>query len=316
MPSHSQWTGLVTLMCRRGRSCSSKPASSRARAIGAALPSAGSGTSSVEVSMTRLSMPSPATAASTCSMVWIWTPSCCRMVRRPASGSKWAFSGRTSTDGDPGRSVRTKRTPESAGAGRKNSFPFSPVWSPTPVSEAGCLRVRCNRPLMPRDASAPPHASAHLLPRALRLELLDALLERLGALEQLRQALEEGLEALELDVGHGRIAGPGRVGRDRFRHAALPAHGGVRAETDVAAHARLPAQGHEVLELGAAGDPHRGDGDAVPPDHDVVADLDQVVDLGALAHPRAAGGRAVDRGVGPDLDVVADHDSADLRHLV
>ena len=34
-----------------------------------------------------------------------------RIVRRPARGSNSAFSGRTGTSGDPGRSVRTKRTP-------------------------------------------------------------------------------------------------------------------------------------------------------------------------------------------------------------
>ena len=44
-------------------------------------------------------------------------------------------------------------------------------------------------------------------------------------------------------------------------------------------------------------------------------DLDQIIDLGALADHRVAAGAAVDRGVGADLDVVLDDDAADLRHL-
>ena len=51
------------------------------------------------------------------------------------------------------------------------------------------------------------------------------------------------------------------------------------------------------------------------PIDDVVADLDEIVDLGALADHRVAAGAAVDRRVGADLDVVLDDDPADLRHL-
>ena len=71
-----------------------------------------------------------------------------------------------------------------------------------------------------------------------------------------------------------------------------------------------------VLELRAARDPDLRHHDAVPADHHVVADLDQVVDLGAVADPRAVGGGAVHGGVGSDLDVVADDHVPDLRHLV
>ena len=50
-------------------------------------------------------------------------------------------------------------------------------------------------------------------------------------------------------------------------------------------------------------------------DHDVVGDLHQVVDLGALADHRVRQRAPVDRGVGADLHVVADDDAADLGHL-
>src|SRR6516164_877147 len=287
------------------------------RAIGSALPSAGSGTSRVEVSMTRLSSPSPATAASTCSMVWTWTPSCCRMVRRPALGSKWAFSGRTAIAGAPGRSVRTNRTPLSGGAGRNVTVPRSPVCRPTPLKVAGRASVRWWR-LMRDAAPRPPGParSTHLLAGALTLEQLDPLLEGLGALEQLRQALEEGLQPLEHRVRDRGVAGDRGPRRHRLADPALRPDRRPLAEPDVADDAGLSPQGDEVLELGAAGDAGQRHDDAVPADHDVVADLDQVVDLGAVADPGASGGGAVDRGVGADLDVVADHHVADLRHLV
>ena len=57
------------------------------------------------------------------------------------------------------------------------------------------------------------------------------------------------------------------------------------------------------------------DDDAMAADDDVVADLHEVVDLGALADHRVAAGAPVDGGVGADLDVVLDDDAADLRHL-
>ena len=53
----------------------------------------------------------------------------------------------------------------------------------------------------------------------------------------------------------------------------------------------------------------------VPADLAVVADLHQVVDLGPRADARRLEGAAVDRRAGADLDVVADLDVAELRHL-
>ncbi len=52
------------------------------------------------------------------------------------------------------------------------------------------------------------------------------------------------------------------------------------------------------------------------PDHHVVGDLDQVVELRAPADAGDAERGAVDAGVGADLDVVLHHHDADLRHLV
>ena len=52
-----------------------------------------------------------------------------------------------------------------------------------------------------------------------------------------------------------------------------------------------------------------------PIDH-IVGDLDEIVDLGALADHGVADRAAVDGGVGADLDIVLDDDAADLRNLV
>ena len=58
--------------------------------------------------------------------------------------------------------------------------------------------------------------------------------------------------------------------------------------------------------------PHK---QVVPADLVVVADHDQVVDLGPLADPRGLEGGAVDRAVGADLDVVLDLEPAGMRDL-
>src|SRR5688500_10762234 len=65
----------------------------------------------------------------------------------------------------------------------------------------------------------------------------------------------------------------------------------------------------------AAGDADAAGHRAVRADAHVVADLDLVVELDALLDHRVVERAAVDRGVGADLDVVADAHAADLRDL-
>ena len=57
------------------------------------------------------------------------------------------------------------------------------------------------------------------------------------------------------------------------------------------------------------------DDDGVGADGDVVGDLDEVVDLHALADVGPAEAAAIDRGVGADLDVVVDLDVAGVGDL-
>jgi hypothetical protein len=50
-------------------------------------------------------------------------------------------------------------------------------------------------------------------------------------------------------------------------------------------------------------------------DHDIVGNLDQVVDLVPSPNPSAAEARSIDRGVCADLTSSVDLDDADLRHF-
>ena len=51
------------------------------------------------------------------------------------------------------------------------------------------------------------------------------------------------------------------------------------------------------------------------PQHHIMSHLHQVVDLGPLANDGGTQGASVDGHIGPDLDIVANDDVADLRHL-
>jgi hypothetical protein len=65
----------------------------------------------------------------------------------------------------------------------------------------------------------------------------------------------------------------------------------------------------------AAGEAYLSHDDAVPTNDNVVRDVHEVVDLGALAYDGGAERAAVDRSVGPDLHVVLNNYIADLQHL-
>ena len=97
---------------------------------------------------------------------------------------------------------------------------------------------------------------------------------------------------------------------------ACAAQHGPGSDRGVIGDAHLAAQHGEIADRHAAGNPDLGDDQAMPADRAVVSDLDQVVDLGALADDRVAGGAAVDRGIGADFDVVLDDDAAGLRDFL
>src|SRR5262249_43729079 len=77
----------------------------------------------------------------------------------------------------------------------------------------------------------------------------------------------------------------------------------------------LTGHDHVVARLAAPGDPDLAAEQIVPADLVVVADHDQVVDLGPLADPRGLERGAVDRAVRADLDIVTDLEAAGVGDL-
>ena len=98
-----------------------------------------------------------------------------------------------------------------------------------------------------------------------------------------------------------------------MRHAALRADHGLRADVQVAGEAGLSADDHVVTQSCAAGDAHLGGDQAVFANHDIVGDLDEVVDFGSFTNAGFAKARAVDRGVGANFHIVLDDGPANLR---
>ena len=72
----------------------------------------------------------------------------------------------------------------------------------------------------------------------------------------------------------------------------------------------LSAHDHVASQSRRAGDPDLGHQQGIFADHDIMADLHQVVDLDPGLDPGLPVGRPVDAGIGPDLDVIVDpHDT-------
>src|SRR4051812_7715228 len=79
------------------------------------------------------------------------------------------------------------------------------------------------------------------------------------------------------------IAAPARAAGDALADGAAARHLRSHADRHMADDAHLPAQRHEILEHRAAGNADLRDDDAVASHGHVVADLHEIVDLGAFA---------------------------------
>src|SRR5690348_11792683 len=90
---------------------------------------------------------------------------------------------------------------------------------------------------------------------------------------------------------------------------------GTLADSHVIGYANAGAQCHKIFQGGTAGNPGLRHDDTVASDHHIVANLYQVVDLGALADYGVADSTAINRAAGPNLHVILDDHPADLRHL-
>src|SRR6201987_6567920 len=87
------------------------------------------------------------------------------------------------------------------------------------------------------------------------------------------------------------------------------------ADFQVVVKPRLGADRHIVTNRQAACEADLGREQAMPADRHIVADLDLIVDFGALADYGVAQAAAVDGGAGTDLDVVLNQDAAGLGYL-
>ena len=115
----------------------------------------------------------------------------------------------------------------------------------------------------------------------------------------------------------GRGADPAAAGRNVGHDAALRAQHRAGTDRDMIGDADLPAHHDEIARPSTL--PEMPACPAIRqcrPMRDVVRDLHEIVDLGALADDGVAGRAAVDRGVGADLDVVLNDDAAGLRDFL
>ena len=87
---------------------------------------------------------------------------------------------------------------------------------------------------------------------------------------------------------------------------------GIGSDPQVSGDSRLGHHDTSALDHGAARDPGLRDDHHVLADLTVVSDVHEVVDLRAPADPGVTQRSPVDRGVGPDVHVVLDHDSSDV----
>src|SRR5215207_4406984 len=130
-----------------------------------------------------------------------------------------------------------------------------------------------------------------------------------------RQALQRRMLAEELAGRPRRAPAPALAGRDVGHHAGAGGDLGSLSDPEVWGNRRMASDRDEILDRGRARDSDLRDDDAVPPDDHVVGDLDEVVDLRALADDGVPAAAAVDRGVCSDFDVVVNDDAAELMHL-
>src|SRR5688572_6439792 len=113
-----------------------------------------------------------------------------------------------------------------------------------------------------------------------------------------------------------RIARPRFTCRDVSEHAGLA--GDLRAVTDfvVSLRCRLASDDDAVPDTRGAGQADLRHDQAELAHRAIVADLDEVVDLGSRADHRVVDAATIDRGVRTNLHVVVDHAAAHMRDLL
>src|SRR6266516_3988454 len=248
------------------------------RMTGSPLPSRSGGSGPV-ISTVRSSISWAATAASTCSTVWMVVSPLPIAVRRSTASTSESRAG---TSGFPARSTRRNTIPCPAGAGRNVASVRAPVCNPVPETAALCLMLR------------------------LVLGAIGPLHECLELVHDLRQPVQGALGPEKLAVLARRIPRHRGACVDVPDHPSL--HRDARAAPDrhMVGEASLARQEDVVFDVGAARDSRLTGDQTARPDAAVVADLHEVVDLRPRAHDGVVHAAAIKCRVGADLDVGAD----------
>ena len=139
------------------------------------------------------------------------------------------------------------------------------------------------------------------------------LFEAVEALEQLGQALKDGDGAEPDAIVEAGRAGDHFAGRNVVRDGRLRGEDDAVADGAMAGDADLAGEDDVVADDRGAGEAGLRAEERVVADAGAVADLDEIVDLGAVADFGCADGGAVDGGVGLHVDAAADADGAGLR---
>src|SRR6266545_2997214 len=176
------------------------------------LPSRMGGSGPVS-SIVRSSISCAATAASTCSTVWIVASPRPIAVRRSTASTSVRRAG---TSGFPGRSVRRNRMPCPADAGRNVASVAAPVCKPVP--RTALLRVM----------------------ERLAIGAMFSLHEILEFVHDAHQAIQRGLRLQILPVGPRRVARHSRAGGDAGDDPRLHQQPCAAADGDVVPDACLP----------------------------------------------------------------------------
>ncbi len=87
-------------------------------------------------------------------------------------------------------------------------------------------------------------------------------------------------------------------------------------DLEMSGETALAGDGNEISQLSGTGNADLRNEQTMLPDLHVVADLDQVIDLGPLPDHGLAESGAIDRRSGADFHIVLDPDNADLRDLM
>src|SRR5690242_12776883 len=156
----------------------------------------------------------------------------------------------------------------------------------------------------------PLHASL-LFSREPGRKLLD-LLRQLGQPAEVCVHLFEFAQRTRGRAPHNAAFPHRLAGRD----ARLSSNHSAIFNSDMIGHTDLTRQSYKVANLGASGNSSLRGNHRVAANPDVVSYLHEVVDLGAFGDPRGSERAAVDRCIRADLNIVLDHQSAKLRKLL